>query len=107
MRATQTVHAEPEEFIDSPSFRVNFWQQASPQHGWALDAWVLTDVEDINEVHQWIDENAHGRRFELFVEMEPEPVLPFTTPRTSGLIRLLGRDPNTVAGIEVASFGPA
>lgn len=107
MHASETLHAENHEFIDSPLYRVNFWEQASPPRGWMLDAFVLSDVEDLTQVQQWIEENARGRRFELFVEMQHEPVGPFESPRKSGLIRLLGSNPNAGETVHVASFIPA
>lgn len=106
MRASETVHAEPRDVLDSPSYRVNFWQQASPPRGWALDAYVLSDVEDLAEVQQWIEENAHGRRFELFVEVDNEPPGPFTSPRKSRLVRLLGSNPNAGVSVPIGSFIP-
>jgi hypothetical protein len=59
-----------------------------------LDAYALTEVEDVAEVLRWVDEHARGRRFELFAEMDDQPEEPFESPRTSGLIRLLGSNPN-------------
>ncbi|TFC96753.1 MULTISPECIES: hypothetical protein [Cryobacterium] len=101
MRATETVHAEPRDSIDSPAYRVNFWQRPSPEHGWNLDAYVLTDVEDITEVLQWVDEHAAGRRFEVFVEMNEEPERSFQSPRMTGLIRMLGSNPNAGETVEI------
>jgi hypothetical protein len=106
MQASETVHAENQDFIDSPVYRVNFWEQASPPRGWMLDAFVLSDVEDLTQVHQWIGENARGRRFELFVESENEPVKPFASPRQSGLIRLLGTDPNAGESVYITASSP-
>lgn len=106
MQASETVHAENHDFVDSPFYRVNFWEQASPPRGWMLDAFVLSDVEDLTQVHQWIEENARGRRFELFVEMQHEPVQPFASPRKSGLIRLLGSNPNAGEPVYISAFAP-
>lgn len=106
MQASETVHAENHDFIDSPFYRVNFWEQASPPRGWMLDAFVLSDVEDLTQVQQWIEENARGRRFELFVETQDEPVNPFSSPRKSGLIRLLGSNPNAGESVHFATFVP-
>jgi hypothetical protein len=94
MIATGTVHAEPHQYIESPSFRVNFWSRQSLGHAWALDAFVLTEVADVTEVVQWADEHADGRRVEVFAEFPNEPVGSFTEPRQSNLLRLLGSDPN-------------
>ncbi|WP_181032298.1 hypothetical protein [Arthrobacter sp. ZGTC212] len=106
MRISETVHAENRYTVDSPFYRVNFWEQASPPRGWMLDAYILSEVEDLTEVYQWIEENARGRRFELFVEMQEEPLGPFTSPRTSDLIRLLGRNPNVGESVHIATFVP-
>ncbi len=71
-----------------------------------LDAYILSEVEDLTEVYQWIEENARGRRFELFVEIQEEPLGPFNSPRTSDLIRLLGRNPNVGESVHIATFVP-
>ena len=88
--------------IDSPTYRVNFWVKPRPGYGWNLDAYVLTEAGDITEVLRWVDEHADGRRFEVFAETDAEPVLPFGTPRTSGLVRLLGSNPNTDISGEIS-----
>jgi hypothetical protein len=104
MRAIETVHAEPRDSIDSPTYRVNFWQRSSREHAWNLDAYALTDVEDITEVLEWVDEHAAGRRFEVFVEMDEEPARSFQSPRKAGLIRLLGSNPNAGETVEIVRF---
>lgn len=101
MRSIETVHAEPRDSVDSPSYRVNFWDRPSPGFAWNLDAYVLTEVEDIAEVLGWVDEHARGRRFELFVESDDEPVRSFESPRTTGLVRLIGSNPNAGEPIEI------
>ena len=104
MRPLKTVQAEPRDFLDSPSYRVNFWQRSSPEHAWNLDAYALTEVEDIPEVLRWVDEHADGRRFEVFVEMDEEPARSFQSPRRTGLIRLLGSNPKTGETVEKVRF---
>lgn len=104
MRTIETVHAEPRESVNLPVYRVNFWQQPPPGAGWSLDAYVLTEVDDINEVLLWVDEHAHGRRVEVFAEMDEEPVGSFETPRKAGLVRLLGTNPNEEEGVTI-EFG--
>lgn len=104
MRPIETVHAEPRDAVDSPAYRVNFWQRTSPEHAWNLDAYALTEVEDIAEVLRWVDEHALGRRFEVFAEMDEEPVRSFQSPRTTGLVRLLGSNPNAGETVEIGSF---
>lgn len=101
MRAFETYHAENSHFIESTVYRVNFW---SPGAAWALDAYVLTEAEDVTEVLRWADEHARGRRFEVFAEMEDEPVGPFESPRTAGLVRLLGSNPNLGEWHEIGRF---
>lgn len=59
-----------------------------------MDAHVLTEVQDIAEVLRWVDAHARGRRFELFAELHDEPERSFDSPRTTGLVRLLGTNPN-------------
>lgn len=98
MRAYETVHAEPSDSIEDPSYRVNFWSPSGST--WALDAWVLVEARDIKEVLQWVEKQAEGRRIEVFVEMAEEPVKPFQSPRSSGLIRLYGTNPNSGVTLE-------
>ena len=104
MRSIETVHAEPRYSVDSPTYRVNFWQRPSPGFGWNLDAYALTEVQDITEVLRWVEENSHGRRFELFAEMDFQPEESFESPRTAGLVRLLGSNPNAGEPIEIGLF---
>ena len=66
-----------------------------------MDAYAITDAVDITEVLRWVDENSDGRRFELFAEMDEQPEESFASPRTSGLVRLLGSNPNAGEPIEI------
>ena len=104
MRISETVHAENRCTLDSPFYRVNFWEQASPPRGWMLDAYMLSEVDGVTEVYQWIEEKAHGRRFELFVEMQEEPLGPFASPRKSDLIRLAGSNPNAEEAVHITTL---
>lgn len=104
MRSMETVHAEPRITTESPTYRVNFWQRQSPMQGWNLDTYVLTDVEDVEKVLRWVHEHSRGRRVELFAETEDEPITSFENPRTTGLIRLLGSNPNVGVPVEIGRF---
>lgn len=104
MHAIGTVHAEPRASVESPTYRVNFWERESPEQAWGLDAYVLTNVEDVDEVLRWVREHAGGRRFEVFAEIDQEPVGQFESPRTTTLVRLLGSDPNAGEPIEIGRF---
>lgn len=104
MRALETVHAKPRDVVNSPGYRVNFLQQPVPGYAWDLDAYALTEVENVAEVLRWVDENARGRRFEVFAEMDEEPARSFESPRTTGLVRLLGSNPNVGETIEIGHF---
>jgi hypothetical protein len=84
MRLIETVHAEPRDSVDTPAYRVNFWQRSG--EAWSLDAYALTEVEDVAEVLRWVDENVAGRRFEVFAEMDNEPVGSFENPRKRALV---------------------
>lgn len=107
MRASETVHAEPKYLVDSPSYRVNFWRQPAPEYGWNLEAYVLTEAIDFAEVLQWVEDHADGRRFEVFVEATNETVHTYGEPRTTGLIRVLGTDPNLGESTEIGRFTKA
>lgn len=94
MQISETTHAEPQDQVDAPVYRVNFWQQPRPGYAWNLDAFLLSEVDGVVEALRWAEEHANGRSFELFVESHWEPVGPFEAPRKAGLIRLCGEDPN-------------
>lgn len=102
MRQIETVHAEPRESVESPAYRVNFWQKSG--EAWSLDAYALTEVEDVSEVLRWVNERARGRRFEVFAEMDVEPEGSFAIPRRAGLVRLLGSSPNVGVTVEIGRF---
>jgi hypothetical protein len=104
MRAIETDHAEPRDSVDAPCYRVNFWVQPRPGYSWALDAYALVEVQDVSEALRWVDEHANGRLFELFAETDFEPEAPFGTPRKTGLVRLLGSNPNAGETVEIARF---
>lgn len=101
VRAHETVHAEPRQVRDHPTYRVNFWERPWPDTVWQLDAFALTEANDVAEAMQWAEDHARGRRFELFVEADDEAVHDFQTPRQSNLIRLAGTDPNDGVTVEV------
>ncbi|WP_198295437.1 hypothetical protein [Diaminobutyricimonas sp. LJ205] len=105
MTGPTRLHAEPRVSVDSPAYRVNFWQRSGL--AWSLDAYALTEVEDIAEVLRWVDEHADGRRFEVFAEMDDEPEGSFQSPRMAGLIRLLGANPNLGVSVEIGRFEKA
>lgn len=105
MKVFETSHSESHYNIDSPNFRVDFWQKPSPSgynKAWSLDAYMLTGAEDVTEVLQWANDNANGRRFEVFVEIDDtEPVGKFETPRKTSLVRLLGTSPNAGESLKI------
>ncbi len=100
MHVTETVHAESRFSVESPGYRVNFWQKTS-LGSWNLDAYVLSDVDDVGEVLRWVEEHASGRRFEVFAELDAETLGAFETPRFTGLVRLLGTNPNVGESVVV------
>ena len=105
MHAFETVHAEPATSVEAPGYRVNFWH-ASVQGAWNLDAFTLIEANDVSEVLRWADEHANGRRVEVFVETDQESIGHFTTPRTAGLVRLLGANPNAGESMPFGRFEP-
>lgn len=92
--ALETVHAEPRYLADHPNYRVNFWERPRPGQAWNLEAFALTKVSSVAEVLKWVDEHVDGRRFEVFAETDDESHRSFDSPRRSGLLRLLGSNPN-------------
>ena len=85
MHIETTPQAANEFFINSPTYRVNFWTPSGEV--WALRAYVITGATDVTEVLQWVKENSGGQQVEVFAEMDTEPV-ESGVPRRAGLIRL-------------------
>ncbi|QYH35843.1 hypothetical protein FFT87_07695 [Salinibacterium sp. M195] len=95
MKAEPTVHSEELEELAHPVYRVNFWAKPlSAAFGWNLDAWVVFGAADLDEVSQWVEDHAKGRRYELFVETVSQTYSGFEKPRTASLVRLAGANPN-------------
>jgi hypothetical protein len=88
-----TGHAEPRYGLESPVYRVNFWELPAPGYAFNLDAYVLTDVADVGEAQAWVARNARGRPHELFLELEWQPIGPGFEQRTAPLVRLAGQNP--------------
>ncbi len=93
MRAHETVHSECSYQDDAPTYRVNFWERDGTT-AWNLQAFVLSDVDNVQEALGWVKRHESGRLAELFVEIDNEEIHPFGTPRKTDLIRLYGFDPN-------------
>ncbi|MBX0302025.1 hypothetical protein K2F54_18875 [Cryobacterium sp. 1639] len=66
---------------DQPTYRVYFHDENG-----ASDEWQLTDVDSVHTVVGWAENNASGRTFVVYVEVQ--------VPPGTGLIRLVGRNPN-------------
>lgn len=97
MKVFDTAHAQCKYEIDNPVYRVNFWHHS--YECWALEAYLLTDVEDVTEVLTWAQDHAKGMRYEVLVETEDSASNPvsndISTGRIANLIRLFGDDPNS------------
>ena len=104
MQPHETVHSEASKVVGAPIYRVNFWERPSPHFAWNLDAYVLTGVLDAPEALQWAGDTAHGRQFEVFVEVDAEAIGPLEEPRKSALVRVFGHDPNTGESHQVNAF---
>jgi hypothetical protein len=94
MEINPTVHTASDRRIEAPAYRVNFWERASADVAWNLDAWILSDAEEVGEVLDWIAAHSDGRRYELFVETEEPQISSFEEPRVANLVRLYGTNPN-------------
>lgn len=101
MEVHATGHAEPSHELRSPAYRVHFWEQPAPGYAFNLDAYVLVDASDVEEVQRWVLNNARGRVFELFLEMERQPVREGLERRTVPLVRLAGQNPTEVEHVVV------
>lgn len=101
MHIEPTPHAANTSRINSPNYRINFWTPSGEV--WALRAFVITGATDVTEVLQWVEENKDGQHVEVFAEMDTMPVQP-GVPRQSGLIRLLGSNPNAGVSSRIGTF---
>lgn len=76
--------------VNSPLYRVNFWEKPRPGYGWNLDAYLLEQCPDVTQALLWALGEARGRRFQLFASIEE-------TVESDTLICLFGDDPNSEA----------
>ena len=74
MKAYETGHAEPDDYLASPIYGVNFWERPAPGFAFNLDAVVLVDASGVDEVLQWAATRARGRTYEVMVEAREEQV---------------------------------
>lgn len=103
MIASPTTFADPRWLDSSPVYRVNFWALTSGG-AWGLEAFVLFDVTDVTEVVAWVEHHRHARKVEVFVEVEGGPKNSEEEPRTFGLIRILGDNPNGGVVVPMGTF---
>lgn len=83
--------------VDKPVYRVYFWHQPDAPPGvaqqhvmWHCDEYRLSDAVDVEEVLGWARTNARPEQtFVVYVEQRDA--------QRSGLVRLLGVDPNYAA----------
>lgn len=106
MIQSRTTFADPHFREVTPVYRVDFWE-ATPGGAWGLEAVVLTGASDVDEVMHWVEDHRHGRRVELFVEIDGGPAVSEVVPRRYGLIRLKGEDPNDGVAVPLGTFIPA
>jgi len=91
MQVSSGQESRERERVNFPIYRVNFWEPRPAGWGWPLDAWILTECLDVREVLNWVEENARGRRFEVFVAPYRAGV---KDEDMTTLVRLLGENPN-------------
>jgi hypothetical protein len=74
---------------DFPTYRVYFFTDPGPGlHGWTSDEFELKQAEDVQAVIDWSEKEADGRTYIIYV------LVPAPHPTSSGLLTLLGHDPN-------------
>lgn len=105
MISSGTSFADPLFLEATPAYRVNFWE-GGPSGGWNLDAFVLSGASDVAEVLKWVEQRRQGRTVELFVEVNADPAVSMDARRRSGLIRILGEDPNEGVTVSFGVFAP-
>lgn len=105
MITSHTTFADPPFLEVAPVYRVNFWGCA-PGGAWGLDAFVLTGASDVADVMSWVEPRRHGRKVELFVEVNADPAVLMDVQRRSGLIRILGEDPDEGVTVPLGTFVP-
>ena len=97
MHATQIDPRGIDRTDQVPSYVVIFWEQgtdpAGAPAGYAADEWLLSDVDDLADVVQWIEERRAGREVELLVGL---PSSTAGAGTESSYVRLMGADPTEV-----------
>jgi hypothetical protein len=105
MISSRTTFADPLFLEVTPVYRVNFWE-LGPSDGWNLDAFRLIGASDVAEVMSWVEQCRRGRNIELFVEVHTDPATSMDIQRRSGLVRILGEDPDEGITVPFGNFVP-
>ena len=105
MITSHTTWADPLFLEDAPVYPVNFWGR-SPGDGLAMEAFVLVGASDVAEVMSWVKHQRHGRKVELFVEVNADPAVSMDVQRRSGLVRILGEEPDKGVTVPLGTFVP-
>lgn len=105
MIESSTTFADPRFVEFAPVYRVNFWAPA-PGGGWGLEAVVLRGASSVSEVLDWVADLRGARKVEVFVEVDSEHTTGSDVPRRSGLIRILGENPDEGVTVALGSFIP-
>ena len=74
--------------VDSPLYRVYFWERQKDGGYWS-DEFGLDGVSGVEEVLRWAEEGAQGRTFVVYAAL--------TLGGEPGLVRLAGVDPVPIA----------
>ncbi|HVF52362.1 MAG TPA: hypothetical protein VNC78_02020 [Actinomycetota bacterium] len=82
--------------VDSPIYRVFFWERQSdqPYSGFKSDEYEIAEARDVHEMTQWAEANAGDRTFTVYVVVDKT------------LVRLSGRDPTAEQGVLDARCDP-
>lgn len=84
MRASSVDPRYANHIEDSPAYRVDFWDANENSDEWRIEA-----ARNIDEVMSWAAENASGRSYVVYSEVENEAGV--------ALARLFGTEPGNVA----------
>ena len=72
-----------------PAYRVNFFTDPAPGvQGWTSHEFEIREAPDVRSLIEWAHNEAAGRTYIVYA------LVPAPHPPSSGLLTLLGHDPN-------------
>jgi hypothetical protein len=89
MRTSEVAVNDGRWETDASSYRVYFWSKLTEPDPPDVPVWKctpvkVTEVGDVSDVLEWARDNAAGRTYTVYVEVDADP---------RGLLQIFGEDP--------------